>query len=41
MAYATSKAGAIAMTGVIAREWATKGNKTLVNVCCPGWVQVQ
>ena len=38
-AYAVSKAGTIGMTGVIAQEYQVKGSKTLINSCCPGWVQ--
>jgi carbonyl reductase 1 len=38
-AYAVSKAGTIGMTKVLAREEAEKGSKTLINVCCPGYVK--
>lgn len=37
-AYAVSKAGEIAMTRIIARRETDKGGKSLINVCCPGWV---
>ena len=37
-AYAVSKAGEIAMTKCIALENAKKGSKTLINSCCPGYV---
>ena len=37
-AYAVSKAGCTGMTKAVARETEEKGSKTLVNVCCPGWV---
>ena len=37
-AYAVSKAGLTAVTGVIAREEKEKGNGVLVNACCPGYV---
>lgn len=37
-AYATSKAGVIAMTNVIAQENAKTGSKTLINSVCPGYV---
>lgn len=37
-AYAVSKAGCIGMTRAIAGENKEKGSKTLINSCCPGWV---
>lgn len=37
-AYATSKAGAIAMTKVVAAEEAKRGRGVLLNSCCPGYV---
>jgi carbonyl reductase 1 len=37
-AYATSKAGVIAMTNVLARDNAKTGSKTLINSVCPGYV---
>ena len=37
-AYAVSKAGCIGMTKAIAHEAKETGSKTLINVCCPGWV---
>lgn len=39
-AYGTSKAGVTAMTRCIAEEWRSKGSKTLINACCPGYVRV-
>ncbi len=40
-AYATSKAGVTSMTRCIAEDLKTKGSKTLVNACCPGYVRVR
>jgi carbonyl reductase 1 len=40
-AYATSKAGITSMTRCIAEDLKTKGSKTLVNACCPGYVRVR
>lgn len=40
MAYATSKAGVTAATRCIAEGWESKGSKTLINSCCPGYVKV-
>ncbi|EHY53481.1 hypothetical protein HRR83_003687 [Exophiala dermatitidis] len=37
-AYAVSKAGVIGMTKTIARQNAHSGSKTLINCCCPGYV---
>ncbi|KAL2408401.1 Carbonyl reductase [NADPH] 1 [Exophiala dermatitidis] len=37
-AYAVSKAGVIGMTKTIARQNAESGSKTLINCCCPGYV---
>jgi carbonyl reductase 1 len=37
-AYAVSKAGVIGMTKTIAQLNAQTGSKTLINVCCPGYV---
>ncbi|GAB7364538.1 hypothetical protein MBLNU230_g5345t1 [Neophaeotheca triangularis] len=37
-AYATSKAGEIAMTKVVAAEEAKRGRGVLLNACCPGYV---
>ncbi|MCJ1311330.1 hypothetical protein MMC25_005001 [Agyrium rufum] len=37
-AYAVSKAGVTGMTKVIAEENSSKGSKTLINSCCPGYV---
>lgn len=38
-AYSVSKAGVIGMTKVLARDNANAGSKTLINVCCPGYVR--
>ncbi|MCJ1287722.1 hypothetical protein MMC26_007074 [Xylographa opegraphella] len=38
-AYAVSKAGVTAMTGVVAREERERGRGVLVNSCCPGYVK--
>ncbi|KAF2723050.1 NAD(P)-binding protein [Polychaeton citri CBS 116435] len=38
-AYATSKAGEIGMTKVIAMEHAKSGGNVLINACCPGYVK--
>jgi carbonyl reductase 1 len=40
-AYATSKAGATAMTRTIAEKYKSEGSKILINACCPGWVKVR
>jgi carbonyl reductase 1 len=37
-AYAVSKAGEIAMTKVVAMEEEKRGGQTLINACCPGYV---
>ena len=37
-AYAVSKAGVTGMTIAIADEEKRKGSKTLINACCPGYV---
>ena len=37
-AYGVSKAGEIAMTKIIALDNAKTGSKTLINSCCPGYV---
>ncbi|MCJ1477745.1 hypothetical protein MMC13_006418 [Lambiella insularis] len=38
-AYAVSKAGVTAVTGVLARELRGRGSSVLVNSCCPGYVK--
>ncbi|MCJ1416542.1 hypothetical protein MMC32_002880 [Xylographa parallela] len=38
-AYAVSKAGLTAVTGVLAREERERGRGVLVNSCCPGYVR--
>lgn len=38
-AYATSKAGEIAMTKATAKEEEARGRGVLVNACCPGYVK--
>lgn len=38
-AYKVSKAGVIGMTRALARENAATGSTTLINSCCPGYVQ--
>lgn len=38
-AYAVSKAGVIGMTKAVAEEEKRKGTNTLINSCCPGYVQ--
>ena len=38
-AYAVSKAGVIGMTRTMAWQNAGNGSKTLINVCCPGYVK--
>ena len=37
-AYMVSKAGMIGMTRVLAAQYASNGSKTLINACCPGYV---
>lgn len=37
-AYAVSKAGVTGMTKVVAEEAKERGDKVLINSCCPGYV---